>query len=132
MIPAFGEEIVATTEHTEVPNDSNKVFKEAVNGWDVVKEYTDADDIVMNNPEAFMDVSMRNESNNYQGVNYFSAYYADRYIVINDLLTTKTSFVGPHSFDEIDELYNRMVNIFAGNVSAEDVEFLATEQRVRA
>ena len=61
-----------------------------------------------------------------------SAYYADRYIVINDLLTTKTSFVGPQSFDEIDELYNRMVNIFAGNVSTEDVEFLAIEQKVKA
>ena len=132
LIFALGEEIVATTEHTEVPGDSNKVFKEAVKGWDVVKAYTEDDDIVMNNPEAFMDVSMRNESNNYQGVNYFSAYYADRYIVINDLLTTKTSFVGPQTFDEIDELYNRMVNIFAGDVSTEDVEFLSTEQKVKA
>lgn len=132
LIIALGEEIVATTEHTEVPGGSNKEFKEAVEGWKVVREYTDEDDIVMNNPEAFMDVSMRNESNNYQGVNYFSAYYADRHIVINDLLTTKTSFVGPQSFDEIDELYNRMVNIFAGNVSAEDVEFLAAEQNVKA
>lgn len=132
LIFALGEEIVATTEHTKVPGDSNKVFKDAVKGWDVIKNYTDEDDIVMNNPEAFMDVSMRNESNNYQGVNYFSAYYADRYIVINDLLTTKTSFVGPQSFDEIDELYNRMVKIFAGNVSAEDVEFLSEEQKVKA
>ena len=32
----------------------------------------------------------------------------------------------------IDELYNRMVNIFAGNVSAEDVDFLAIEQKVKA
>lgn len=132
LIFALGEEIVATTEHTHVPGNSNKVFKEAVKGWDVIKAYTDDDDIVMNNPEAFMDVSMRNESNNYQGVNYFSAYYADRYIVINDLLTTKTSFVGPQSFDEIDELYNRMVKIFSGNVSKEDVEFLSTEQKVKA
>ena len=132
LIFAFGEEIVATTVHTKVPGNSNKVFKDAVNGWDVIRDYTDSGDIVMNNPEAFMDVSMRNESNNYKGVNYFSAYYADRYIVINDLLTTKTSFVGPQSFDEIDELYNRMVNIFAGDVSTEDVEFLATEQKVKA
>lgn len=132
LIFVLGEEIVATTEHTEVPGNSNKVFKEAVKGWDVIKDYTDNDDIVMNNPEAFMDVSMRNESNNYQGVNYFSAYYADRHIVINDLLTTKTSFVGPQSFDEIDELYDRMVKIFSGDVNAEDVEFLATEQKVKA
>lgn len=40
--------------------------------------------------------------------------------------------VGPQTFDEIDELYNRMVNIFAGNVSTEDVEFLTTEQKVKA
>ena len=132
LIFAIGQETVATTVHTEVPGDSNKVFKESVEGWKVVREYTDTDDIVMSNPEAFADVSLRNESNNYQGVNYFSAYYADRYIVINDLLTTKTSFVGPQTFDEIDELYNRMVNIFAGNVSTEDVEFLSTEQKVKA
>ena len=132
LIFILGEEIVATTEHTEISGNSNKVFKDAVKGWDIVREYTDADDIVMSNPEAFADVSLRNESNNYQGVNYFSAYYADRYIVINDLLTTKTSFVGPQTFDEIDELYNRMVNIFAGNVSTEDVDFLAIEQKVKA
>ena len=132
LVFAIGQEIVATTVHTKVPGDSNKVFKEAVEGWKVVREYTDADDIVMSNPEDFADVSLRNESNNYQGVNYFSAYYADRYIVINDLLTTKTSFVGPQTFEEIDDLYNRMVNIFAGNVSEEDVEFLATEQKVKA
>ena len=132
LVFAIGQEVVATTVHTEVPGNSNKIFKESVEGWEVVRKYTDADDIVMSNPEAFADVSLRNESNNYQGVNYFSAYYADRYIVINDLLTTKTSFVGPQTFDEIDELYNRMVNIFAGNVSADDVEFLATEQKVKA
>ena len=74
----------------------------------------------------------RTEITYYQGVNYFSAYYADRYIVINDLLTTKTSFVGPQTFDEIDELYNRMVKIFAGDVSSDDVEFLASEQKVKA
>ena len=132
LIFAIGQEVVATTVHTKVPGNSNKVFKDSVEGWKVVREYTDADDIVMSNPEAFADVSLRNESNNYQGVNYFSAYYADRYIVINDLLTTKTSFVGPQTFDEIDELYNHMVSIFAGNVSAEDVEFLSTEQKVKA
>lgn len=126
------EEVVATTEHVKVAGDSNKIFKDAVKGWDVIKAYTDDYDIVMSNPEAFADVSLRNESNNYQGVNYFSAYYADRYIVINDLLTTKTSFVGPQSFDEIDKLYNRMVKIFSGNVSTADVEFLATEQKVKA
>ena len=112
--------------------DTNIEFAEAIKGWEVVRSYTDKSDIVMCNPEAFMDVSMRNETNNYQGVNYFSAFYAERYIAINDLLTTKTSFVGPQSFDEIDELYNRMVNIFAGNVSVEDVEFLAVEQKVKA
>lgn len=132
LIFVLGEEIVATTEHTKVPGNSNKEFKDAVKGWSVIQDYTEEDDIVMNNPEAFMDISMRNESNNYQGVNYFSAYYADRYIVINDLLTTKTSFVGPQSFDEIDELYNRMVRIFSGDVSIEDVEFLSTEQKVKA
>lgn len=132
LVFALGEEIVATTEHTKVPGNSNQVFKESVKGWEVVRNYTDSDDIVMSNPEAFADVSLRNESNNYQGVNYFSAYYADRYLVINDLLTTKTSFVGPQSFDEIDELYNRMVNIFAGNVTRDDVEFLATQQKVKA
>lgn len=110
----------------------NIEFAEAIKGWEVVRSYTDKNDIVMCNPGAFMDVSMRNETNNYQGVNYFSAFYAGRYIVINDLLTTKTSFIGPQSFDEIDGLYNRMVNVFAGNVSAEDVEFLAVEQKVKA
>lgn len=110
----------------------NIEFAEAVKGWEVIRNYTDKNDIVMSNPVAFMNISMRNESNDYQGVNYFTAFYAERYVVINDLLTTKTSFIGPQSFDEIDELYNRMVSIFEGNVSIEDVEFLAIEQKVKA
>lgn len=129
---AIGQEIVATLAHTAVPGDSNRVFMESVKGWDVVREYTDKNDIVMSNPDAFADISLRNESNDYQGINYFSSYYADRYLVINDLLTPKTSYAGPQSFDEIDELYNRMVKIFAGDVSSDDVEFLATEQKVKA
>lgn len=129
---AMGQEIGATLVHTAVPGESNRIFKESVKGWDVVREYTDKNDIVMSNPDAFADISLRNESNDYQGINYFSSYYADRYLVINDLLTPKTSYAGPQSFDEIDELYNRMVKIFAGDVSSEDVEFLATEQKVKA
>lgn len=129
---AIGQELVATLVHTAVPGDSNRIFKESVKGWDVVKEYTDKNDIVMSNPDAFADISLRNESNDYQGINYFSSYYADRYLVINDLLTPKTSYAGPQSFDEIDELYDRMVNIFAGEVDADDVDFLATEQKVKA
>lgn len=132
IIFAIGQELVATLVHTAVPGDSNKVFMESVKGWSVVREYTDKNDIVMSNPDAFADISLRNESNDYQGINYFSSYYADRYLVINDLLTPKTSFAGPQSFDEIDELYNHMVKIFAGDVNEDDVEFLASEQKVKA
>ena len=103
-------------------------FAEAVKGWSVVREHTDKNELVLCNPESFE--NMPNLVFGYY-TNMFFALYAERYSSLGDRIFSKC-YSEYYSEKKLNARHARAVYFFKGNPSADDVDYAADTQKIKA
>ena len=109
-------------------NEEHKEYAEVMEGWRVIRENTDGQDLVLSNPDTYGDFNP--PLGDVVG-NYHFSYFARRYSPMGDYSYAKTSGVRM-GVDRVIKLHDKIARFFAGGPSAEEVAYIAEVQKVKA
>lgn len=107
----------------------HRAFARAVPGWKVVRAHSRKDDLVLCNPAGFYEIGKLYLGE--QSTNVFFSLYAKRDTPIADLIFSKCySEFFPQK--KVEERYEKVVAVFAGNPSKSDADYLADDLKTCA
>ncbi len=125
----FCRDLIEQSTVSDLGTSIHQEFARATEGWDIIREYTGIEDLVLCNPEGYKEIYDAAGSSN---TNYLFSYYAERFTPIADVTYTVTSFSGPYSEEETLALYANVVDFFAGNPSENEVAYIADNLNTKA
>ena len=107
------------------------IYTKAIPGWDIVREHTDKNDMVLSNPSAFARLCYVGAPSDELWTNPFFSLYAQRYTPLADKIFAKCY---SEYFDQkkIDIMFERITEFFAGDPLQEDVDYVADQLKVKA